>query len=103
MKRADVLKQAEQITTVDRELQYGSPEDNFTAIANMWSGYLECAVTPADVAAMMILLKVARIGSGQTIADNWVDIAGYAACGGEIQTKTQEAGVVNPGEMDWNV
>lgn len=103
MKRAKVLKMAGQITTADREQQYGDPEDNFTAIANMWSGYLECPVTPADVAAMMILLKVARIASGQTVADNWIDIAGYAACGGEIQTKKQEAGVVDPAEMDWNV
>ena len=95
MNRAEVLKKAEQITTTDREKQYGDPEDNFTAIAKMWSGYLNCPVEPADVAAMMVLLKVARIGSGQTVADNWVDIAGYAACGAEIQTGDTST-------MNWN-
>jgi len=34
---------------------------------------------------MLCLLKVARImGSGEK-ADNWIDLAGYAACGGELQ------------------
>ena len=36
-----------------------------------------------DVAVMMILLKIARVASSKK-SDNWVDIAGYAACGGEI-------------------
>ena len=36
---------------------------------------------------MMILLKVGRIAGGSLSQDNWVDIAGYAACGGEIVTK----------------
>lgn len=95
MNRAEVLKKAEQITTTDREKQYGDPEDNFSAIAKMWSGYLNCPVQPVDVAAMMILLKVARVGSGQTVPDNWVDIAGYAACGAEIQTGDTST-------MNWN-
>ena len=95
MNRAEVLKKAEQITTTDREKQYGDPEDNFSAIAKMWSGYLNCPVQPVDVAAMMILLKVARVGSGQTVPDNWVDIAGYAACGAEIQT-------ADTSTMNWN-
>ena len=34
---------------------------------------------------MLILLKVARIKSGKKKNDNWIDIAGYAACGGEIE------------------
>jgi hypothetical protein len=35
---------------------------------------------------MLALLKVARIRSNPKHADNWIDIAGYAACGGEIAT-----------------
>ena len=34
---------------------------------------------------MLALLKIARIASGHGKSDNWVDLAGYAACGGEIQ------------------
>ena len=62
-------------------------------IAKLWSQYLTARVggnqtiiniMPDDVAAMMILLKVSRIASGNGKNDNWVDIAGYAACGGEL-------------------
>ena len=37
-----------------------------------------------DVAAMMALLKIARISENQRHMDNWVDGCGYFACGGEI-------------------
>ena len=61
-------------------------------IANLWSAYLAGTgkltdiITPKDVAAMLALLKIARISSGHAKADNWIDLAGYAACGGEIET-----------------
>lgn len=42
-------------------------------------------ITAKDVAAMMGLLKVARIATGNK-ADSFVDLAGYAACAGEIAT-----------------
>jgi hypothetical protein len=35
---------------------------------------------------MMVLMKVARM-SHKYKADNWVDIIGYAALGGEIASK----------------
>ena len=34
---------------------------------------------------MMALLKIARIAGGNAKADNWIDLAGYAACGGELE------------------
>lgn len=34
---------------------------------------------------MMCLFKIARIATGHGKADNWVDLAGYAACGGELE------------------
>lgn len=43
-------------------------------------------ITAKDVAAMMGLLKVARIATGFN-PDSFVDLAGYAACAGEIATK----------------
>lgn len=101
MKRTEVLNKANQITTGERQEAYGTPEDNFTKIAALWSAYLDAPVTPEDVASMMILLKTARISSGQRVADNWVDIAGYAACGGEIQTKDDDK-VTMPEEMRWS-
>lgn len=95
MKRAEILDAAKNIVNGERDQQYGTPEDSFMAIAELWTVYLEhgCVedngavlLHPGDVAAMMALLKIARISTGQSKADNWVDLAGYAACGGEIQT-----------------
>ena len=90
MNREEILEKAKSIVTGERENAYGSPEDNFTTIAELWSMFLGVRIDSEDVATMMILLKVARIRGGQAKADNWIDIAGYAACGGEIQEKRRE-------------
>lgn len=86
MNRKDILEQAAQAVCVDRNKQYGEPEDNFEVIARYWSTYLETQVNAEDVANMMMLFKIARNTTGKSKADNWIDIAGYAACGGEITT-----------------
>lgn len=36
---------------------------------------------------MMAMLKIARIKSGRYHEDNFIDLAGYAACAGEIAGK----------------
>ena len=84
MNRQEILEKAEKCVCGERDLDYGTPENNFSCIAEMWSTYLGCPITAEDVSAMMILLKVARIVGGSKSIDNWVDIAGYAACGGEV-------------------
>lgn len=82
--REAVLANARNCVCGRREEDYGKPEDNFTRIADYWSVYLDYPVYPQDVANMMILLKIARAGSGAPTFDSYVDIAGYAACAGEI-------------------
>ena len=85
MTRKEILEKAEQCVNGQREQDYGSPEDNFGVIADLWSVYLgDRNINPVDVAMMMALLKIARIRSGQGTDDSFVDLAGYAACGGEI-------------------
>lgn len=87
MNRLECIKAAEAIVAGDR---YGSPEDNFTTIASMWSNYLTAAkretviINPRDVAAMMAQLKLSRIASGIASSDSWVDLVGYAAFGCEL-------------------
>lgn len=84
--RAYILEKAHKCVCGDREDDYGSPEQNFARIADFWNTYLGIeSITPKDVAAMLALLKVARIASGHQKADNWIDLAGYAACGGELE------------------
>lgn len=108
--RRDILRCAEKCVCGQREQDYGTPESNFQLIADLWNGYLgntlskekrdfekELGVThkhkelsvpweisAMDVSMMMALLKIARIKNGGGSGDSFVDLAGYAACGGEI-------------------
>lgn len=84
--RAQILNAAAQAVTQDRQATHGDAERNFGLIAAFWSAHLEIPITAADVAVMLTLLKCARARSNPQHADNWVDMAGYAACGGEIAT-----------------
>ena len=84
MNRENVLNEALKIVMGARNEQYGSPEDCFNVIAGMWGSYLGIPVSATDVAMLMVLLKVARSKNLPGYADNYVDIAGYAACAGEL-------------------
>lgn len=87
MNREECLKTAENCVNGERDKQYGNPENNFQRIAEFWNTYLNIdLIEPHDVASMLALMKIARISSGQAKEDNWVDLAGYAACGCEIQS-----------------
>lgn len=87
-KRAEILHEAEHCICGQREQDYGSPEDNFGIIAKLWSDYTGTFITSLDVAMMMCLLKIARIKNGGGTGDSFVDLCGYAACGGEIHEST---------------
>lgn len=108
--RADILDQAKKCVCGQREQDYGTPESNFQLIADLWNVYLgnnlskekrdfekELGIThnnkelsvpweisAVDVSMMMALMKIARIRNGGGSGDSFVDLAGYAACGGEI-------------------
>ena len=83
-RRAEILRTAEAQVTGQREQDYGTPESNFELIADLWSIYAGYEVSALDVAVMMILLKIARVKRGGGTGDSFGDIAGYAACAGEI-------------------
>ena len=96
MTRKEILQTAEKCVCGDREQDYGSPEDNFSTIAKLWEPYLsrkcvshggDVCVNGEDVAALLALVKIGRIASGNAKVDNWIDLAGYAACGGEIESQ----------------
>lgn len=96
MNRKEILEAASSaVHAEDMDHDYGKPEDNFETIAELWNTYIAAShddwpsLNARDVAAMMILLKIARVATS-TKADHWVDIAGYAACGGEIDTGGEE-------------
>ncbi|SIE08650.1 DUF6378 domain-containing protein [Mycobacteroides abscessus] len=80
-----ILQEAERIINGDRAEQYGDPKVMFERIAEFWTSYLYPfteALTPVDVANMMVLLKISRskaaVDRGEYHRDDHVDIAGYA-------------------------
>lgn len=87
MTRRHILETAINTVCVDREMQYGSPENSFAEIAKLWAAYLDREISAHDVPVMMNLFKVARIKTGQAKSDNYVDAAGYIACAAEIKQK----------------
>ena len=108
MKREEVLAEARKCVCGDRDKNYGSPENSFEYIAEMWTAYLrqrglvggpkfcpqknedsnkvptsESRITAWDVAWMMVLLKASRAAGNTSYIDGCIDAAGYAACAGE--------------------
>ena len=81
-----LAKAQERVNT--NQSAYGSPHGNFKRTADILTalGFERegCPVTPMDIALLMVALKLARASGGEGKLDNWVDIAGYAACAGVL-------------------
>ena len=90
--RTEILDTAKQLVNVDRANDHGDMENNFESIAALWEIYFdnEWSFTSTDVAAMMALLKIARMKSNKSNPDNWIDACGYMACGGELSAHKPE-------------
>lgn len=82
MLRSEFINTVSKIVNESRVSEYGKPEDSFANIASFWSTYLDTDISREDVAVMMALLKIARIKADIKHIDSWVDLAGYAVCGG---------------------
>ena len=91
--RAQFLDEVEKLVCKDRNVTHGDAEDNFRVIADLWNVYIKNSkgedLNNKDVAIMMCLFKVSRLMSNIDNLENWLDLAGYAACGGGIVKKTQ--------------
>lgn len=86
--RAEILTIAEEAINGERARSYGDPAEGFGKTGALWATHLglDKPLTPTDVAIMLILLKISRLGVSPDHQDSWVDVAGYAALGGEIGT-----------------
>ena len=84
-----ICQEAQRIQGGDRQQDYGSPTKNFQDIADLWSTYIKTSLDvdvdlkARDVAHMSILMKISR-NVHKPKRDNWVDMAGYAQCGGKV-------------------
>jgi hypothetical protein len=84
MKREDILDKAQELVSVTRDEIYGDPLTNHQRIADLWSAILDVQIDPEEVVLCMIAVKMSRLCHISNHEDSWVDIAGYAALGGEI-------------------
>lgn len=83
----------------DRGLNYGNPENNFARIAERWNAHLLNTwglfdipkLTSTDVAIMCADIKLARLENQPAHLDSWADLAGYAACGANINCEEPDA------------
>lgn len=97
--RREILQVAERCVCGDRDQEYGGPEDSFALIARLWEPIIEarCVSSSGEitldavtVALLMAELKIARAATNIVHMDSWVDLVGYAACGGEIAAAIKE-------------
>lgn len=94
--KSTIAAEAAKIVNGARRGAYGTPEQNFQRIATLWTAYiglrnpdlqtqgLAPEIEPRDVAAMMRLMKEARLLETPDHRDSFVDIVGYALCGAEV-------------------
>ena len=96
---ADMLAESMSIVAGSREQTHGDKFQNFTKISYVWNGILMAAGKPTaspldahDVANLMEGMKMARRYLGAFNPDDYIDGAGYAACGFEIRTRANDKG-----------
>ena len=86
------IKAALETISGDRRASYGEPEANLAQIMKFWNPYIDGRksrtqgfdLDATDHAALMILLKVARLVNSPSHGDTWKDIIGYAAIGARV-------------------
>jgi hypothetical protein len=90
VKSKDVLETALKLTQGDRHETYGTVQQNFQNIADLWNAYFGTSFSARDVGIAMGLLKLARTKSGKGTDDNWIDLEGYFALACELDTEVGE-------------
>lgn len=84
-----ILREAADIVEGGRSQTHGSKERSFEVIAAYWTLFMSVRQNPgplsgAEVAEMMVLLKMARAQCGDPVRDHFVGQAGYAGVAGEL-------------------
>ncbi len=80
-----ILLEAEMLIHGQRRDDYGSAEESFQRISDLWGPINASDLTGAEkVALCMIQLKIARYCNSRS-RDSLVDIAGYAGCLAQVR------------------
>lgn len=109
MTRREILQAAHAAVCAQGQRRFGPPERGLGVVAQLWEPYLrsrcvspgaDVTVTAEDVALLMALLKIGRICLSDGEGELYADLAGYAACGGEIAT--EDAPLTPPPGAPWD-
>ena len=87
----EILKKVAEIIK-QRASTHGDYQENFKQIADLWAAFLKVPITPAQVCAMMVLLKFSRDQCGSHDPDHWLDVIGYATIASAISTGGNQQG-----------
>jgi len=88
--RDEIFETAAALVSGDREDDYGSAIDNFTAIGKLWAVTFGVdTITPMQVAIALAQLKQARLLTNPYHRDSWVDGVGYMGLGGDIAAEVE--------------
>lgn len=104
MNTKPMLHRAEDTINGPRQQEYGDKLANFSQIAMLFQGVLArkllptAAISPEDVALLMMCVKMARLANMPDHADSILDIAGYAGCFDKLQIE-RKTGTVLPGAI----
>ena len=94
--REQLLQDVSKIITGDRNREYGEPDQNIGRTYEMLRAYLGTRsgleLEPEDVCAFAIILKLGRLSHDSSKRDTWMDIAGYAACAGDVLPEIEIGG-----------
>lgn len=97
MKADEILMEAAELVSHDRQRSHGDKFRNHANIAELWNAFFRIRTDPAaplsplDVALMMDLLKTARTQLGCYNVDDYVDKAGYSGNAGEIAERLNDS------------
>ena len=88
----ELLQEAKELVSKQRQIEYGDKLTNHKNIAALWSIFLRTNITAHDAAVCMALVKIARL-MHQHKKDSYIDLAAYAAIAGEIETRTNKKNI----------
>lgn len=103
--REEVLDGAREAVLKSRNADYGPPDQDFTRSADLLTALFKSKLKErerfgaSDIAKIMILLKLSR-STWSSKLDNWLDIAGYSACGWECETLVKQRQGANDGQTE---
>lgn len=73
----DLLDRAREIVSGPRRADYGTPIENHSRTAALWSAYLGRRITPEQVCDLNVLQKLSRLAQTPGHQDSVVDVVGY--------------------------